>query len=659
MQRVAYMNESTNELSATSSDLLRRLKGSLERVQQLTQHIQVMTQQLSTVSTRVSEIHHELASLILLVKDEDPSVPQDKIDSLLEEIQELSSGVSSSLNEGEQQTPPVNRESTKPESVKPESTDTSTSGSPSEVISGPERTEEDLQVIDPEKWLNDRGITICTINQPEHPLGDSLNRFALFLGDRYETLKDFARVLKKKSAGAHRANSLSLKNKSESEISHVVQFGNDLKRNALLQDFRYVKKDRVAFFELQDEGIVKNFFTGDWLERYVQLKVVEVLKQLLPDVTPKVLANAAVEFPSGEKAEFDLIVGLDSKVLWLECKSGKDYPKDVSKYGGIAKNHIKIEPQDAALVLLVELTDEEKTNNSHFAGMQVIHMTQLESFLRSTLGKAPASEAIPPATSTVDSLSKSENQTSALQPTVSEAHSALKSKTEGTPSVSSKVTSKLNPTSNSLRKTGGNRTSPKSEKRSGTGTPIPPKSAPSPYASCLNHHRLRPLTYPVRQKILLGLRTLSLEQGQTSIRQLCDVLHKQFQSESVKDISKSMISDVITALIRSGCCLHDDNPDREKEIWYLQAEFSEEKLHDSCVKLYLWQLFKSFSCSQMMQDDVGIIIDLFWGESLDQDEAFEKMQSLIQELILEGNCEASFDPPEELTITPTSERYGE
>jgi hypothetical protein len=231
-----------------------------------------------------------------------------------------------------------------------------------------------------ESWLNSRDIRIKQ-RPAEIELGPSFDRFAQFLGDRFDSLRSFYAAVKQRIGGSPYPKTVSLKNLVPQQIADVAQFGYDLKRNSFLGDFRYDKKQKLVFFEPQNHGLVTNFFTGGWLERYVLLKTKEYLSRITNASEVEILKNPQIVLPDGSDFELDLLIGASSIVLWLECKTGSNYPEYVARYGQIAKKYMRIPPTHCALVLLEALTDEEKRNNSHLASMSVINLPDVDSFL--------------------------------------------------------------------------------------------------------------------------------------------------------------------------------------------------------------------------------------------------------------------------------------
>jgi hypothetical protein len=93
------------------------------------------------------------------------------------------------------------------------------------------------------------------------------------------------------------------------------------------------------------------------LERYVLFSVSQHFRKVYPGQTIEVLTHPRIILPDGSDFELDVLIACDSIVLWFECKTGKDYPAYLGKYGVVAKKLMELATSNAAIILLEELTD--------------------------------------------------------------------------------------------------------------------------------------------------------------------------------------------------------------------------------------------------------------------------------------------------------------
>lgn len=234
-----------------------------------------------------------------------------------------------------------------------------------------------------EGWLNSRGIVIKQ-RREQMDLDVTMDRFALTLGSKFDTLCPFYEAVKKRVGGA-RSSSVSVKDMTPREISDVTGFGNGLHRHAFLKQFRYDRARARVFFEPQEDGRVTNFFTGNWLERYVVLQVKEYLATHLSEgQTVEMLVNPQVTLPDGSDSELDVLIAAPSEhgpiVMWFECKTGSDHTEYVARYK-VAAESMEMSREQCALVLLKPLSAEEKRSNAAIAGMAILNLSDLPEFL--------------------------------------------------------------------------------------------------------------------------------------------------------------------------------------------------------------------------------------------------------------------------------------
>lgn len=260
---------------------------------------------------------------------------------------------------------------------------------PSQQSTGPQPGEGSASpCIDPADWLSARGITLVrTANQSG--FDETFDRLALYLGRRFQNIRRLYEAIKRRVGGSPEPRSLNLSNESPKVISDTCQFGKDLYQNGFLSRYRYDRETRILGFDPQRDGRVVNFFTGDWLERFVLLSALERLRALLEEgANPVVVTKAVVSLPTGQETEFDILIGLPKRILWMECKTG-DWQEHAAKFGRVSR-HLGLSPEHAALVLLDPLTPEQKRNASTLSSMTVISPEEVEDFVEREVGLPPA-----------------------------------------------------------------------------------------------------------------------------------------------------------------------------------------------------------------------------------------------------------------------------
>jgi len=249
--------------------------------------------------------------------------------------------------------------------------------------------------INPVEWLKKRNITLLR-TAPTGELDETFDRLALFLGERFQNIRPFYEALKRRVGGHPHLHAVKLTQASPRVISDICQFATDLHRNGFLSRCYYSRDTRTLIFDPQMDGRVVNFFTGEWLERYVLLTALERAEALLPEGTaPAKLTKAVVSLPDRQETELDILLGLPDRVIWMECKTG-DWQEHAVKFGRIAR-HLGVPQHHAALVLLDPLTSEQKKNASALSRMTAVNPEELEEFVETALSANPAQ---PPADQT-------------------------------------------------------------------------------------------------------------------------------------------------------------------------------------------------------------------------------------------------------------------
>ena len=238
--------------------------------------------------------------------------------------------------------------------------------------------------LDPVSWLRKKNFFIKA-SYVSSGLDKAAEKAAGFLGNNYERLTPFYEAIKRRIAGGHQRK-YSLQDSPPRVINDVTKFGQMMKKCGFFSDFRYINHDRMVIFDVQNDGRIKNFFTGEWLEWYV----ISVIRKFLNRHNiqlhkSQILRRVQGELPDGKEAEFDLLIGLPGdRILWIECKTG-EWQNYLSRFYKLNQSFLKIDPKYAALVLLEELSEEERNSASELCHMQVVHFSQVQTWLQQAL----------------------------------------------------------------------------------------------------------------------------------------------------------------------------------------------------------------------------------------------------------------------------------
>jgi hypothetical protein len=166
-------------------------------------------------------------------------------------------------------------------------------------------------------------------------------------------------------------------------MNAICQLGQMLHKGGFLAGFLNVKHNKTILFEPVGDGRVTTFLSGGWLERYAfQVVRTAVTGALGSWHDSQALLDAVVVLPNGTETELDILVALPpGRVLWLECKSG-GWQSYVKQFNAINGQHLKLPPEQAALVLADRLNPTERASAAALTSMTVLHLTEVPDWLK-------------------------------------------------------------------------------------------------------------------------------------------------------------------------------------------------------------------------------------------------------------------------------------
>jgi hypothetical protein len=200
-------------------------------------------------------------------------------------------------------------------------------------------------------WLIDQGITVQKYHIPDEN-EEVFNKLATYLGDKYADLNYFYNQLKRSFSKGQNL-SVNLASRSKTEITYTTQFCSRMSDYAFLSSYQYDRKNKMLYASPQKKGIVINFITGGWFERFVYLS----LCQLFQDNQQfyKSILNPQIVLQNGEDFELDILFLLGDKPFWIECKTG-DYQNHVMKYSKM-RGVLSI-PKECSLLVILGIREQ-------------------------------------------------------------------------------------------------------------------------------------------------------------------------------------------------------------------------------------------------------------------------------------------------------------
>ena len=203
--------------------------------------------------------------------------------------------------------------------------------------------QEQQQVI---QWLESLDITVNNYNQPQS--ADYIyDRLTITLGDNYQYLEKLYQQIKRNlSTGGN--FKLKLSGKNQQLICQNTSFCTQLYEYTFLSSYRYITATKTIVGAPNRKGEVINFFSGQWFERFVYLKVSQLLSY--HEVDYQYLLNPEIITPEGNNFELDIVFLIEGEPLWIECKTGQ-YQNYIHKYSQFRKT-LKVNKERSFLVIL-------------------------------------------------------------------------------------------------------------------------------------------------------------------------------------------------------------------------------------------------------------------------------------------------------------------
>lgn len=154
-----------------------------------------------------------------------------------------------------------------------------------------------------QRFLASRGIRVRRI-PPPNPADPVLDRLALYLGTRYQLLKDVLGRLKRTMQTGDRWR-LSLAGRPQEEIGACCQFCHQLHELAFLTEYRYHRAPQ-CLIEARTSTAPETqcFLSGQWLERFIRQQVQAAAGRIGMAVL-SILANAQIVLPNNDDFELD------------------------------------------------------------------------------------------------------------------------------------------------------------------------------------------------------------------------------------------------------------------------------------------------------------------------------------------------------------------
>lgn len=204
------------------------------------------------------------------------------------------------------------------------------------------------------EWFDKKGI-LLDIDTKALDTQGFFDEVAVMLGDNYGLLKDVNNRIKKTQRKGYGSVVLTVSNYSQKEIRALTTYCKTLYDYSFVTKYFYNKSEKRIHLTLQKTAAIVNFFSGEWLEWFVFMKLLIVFhEQKIPF---SVLRSFKVHFSNEDKHEVDVFFLINNKIpLFIECKSG-EFRSTIDKYHKLRKR-MGIDKQNFTMLVL-DLSDEQ------------------------------------------------------------------------------------------------------------------------------------------------------------------------------------------------------------------------------------------------------------------------------------------------------------
>ncbi|MFN5060242.1 MAG: hypothetical protein ACK5GU_10030 [Chloroflexota bacterium] len=232
------------------------------------------------------------------------------------------------------------------------------------------------------QFLAERGIAIKTLRtrQDYDAVHDEV---ALLLGSKYYSINPLLDNIKRTMQLGHTFN-INISQYSQSSIADMTLIGRKLHDLAFLTMYHYQRAPRFLLAARPNTvPEVQNFFSGQWLERYI-LQVFRGIGQDVQALLGEAILNPQIVLPNGDDFELDLLATANGRVYWMECKTGS-YQEHITKYSRFAQM-LKL-PVAQTIMVLPDAHESLTHNLSRMFGMHVVNLTELHDHLDRELSR--------------------------------------------------------------------------------------------------------------------------------------------------------------------------------------------------------------------------------------------------------------------------------
>jgi phage FluMu protein Com len=184
------------------------------------------------------------------------------------------------------------------------------------------------------EWFQERQIQV-DVNQRAIDTTGFFDEVALGLGNQYGILREVTDKIKRIQHKGYTNVKIPLSSKSQKEIKVITSFCQQLYEYSFVSKYFYQKQDKIIRLTLQTSPTIVNFFTGEWMEWFVFMKLLEYFRE--KQLPTSCVRSLIVKFPNEDSHELDVFFLINNSIpVCIECKSG-EFRQHIDKYSKLRK----------------------------------------------------------------------------------------------------------------------------------------------------------------------------------------------------------------------------------------------------------------------------------------------------------------------------------
>jgi hypothetical protein len=230
------------------------------------------------------------------------------------------------------------------------------------------------------EYLNKRNIYTGNhinnlhVDQKLYQIADYLVEHYIRLEEFYKTLKHYQNI--KRDFITHT---------NKSAIGYIRNWSRMLHNNKIIDAFTELDRQKIDI-DIASVSEATRFINGRWLEIFLRAELAQFMRQNLNKIQSfDIMAQVEVEMPDHKTSELDLLLMINEKIYWFECKSGQIG----SRYYNLFKKHKKYLqlPEQQSFLLVPEMNLNQAEAVKQRSGMTLLYATQIEQQLKRYLIK--------------------------------------------------------------------------------------------------------------------------------------------------------------------------------------------------------------------------------------------------------------------------------